>query len=698
MHKKLRSAKIILLVILFACSFKAGFSQSTQQTKRFPFKPSGGVSGLTLVYVNFSYKVVNTFGMISIVYDASCTVAQTGYIYNGKEWYGFEEAKSVTAENPVVRVQVTGPGGISKEVNLSVTSGIGGNVLSGNSHTILLDAKTPEQKNPDNFKVTPIEVISVSYQNTSAVRRAIDMKLKTDEYNTLLSQADEAFRTGNWAEAKKLYVKAWGFFPDKMYPKEQLEKIKEEEAKAKNTEKFDGLVKEGDDKFNSGDYQGAKQKYEQASKVQPDDNYPKNQLGKIKQEEDKIAAAKSGTGKTAAGNLTGSGSGSATESKTNGQDKTKESQKKESDTTGGSGNTGKTGTTAITEEERKAAEDEKRVAAAALARQRKEEAEAAAEAKRIADAAAAKKRQEEYDSWKAGAQKERDIQDAASVGATIGILTYMGGFIYEDMGETDPYFLYRAPVNPYKPLFFMKNAFGFSGSMEPLLFQSDYSTMINGSTVATKKTTGDVGYYVNLGWQSNIGMGNDYYSGYGLLSGKLGIIPNFSGGRYNMSIGLGGDIGFKNMKFYTSYKYNAFDYKSVGSSDVEESGEGEYEMPSDEISYGLKFTFGGDKEDDYQRQHISIGFIDKSYSFDYDSYQVYYDPIMKGLQTSGLPTMSGYSLEWRKDHTFSLFLHYFEEHILVGNIGGSGQVNVTPGTDIFFEIGFVRALDFFSQE
>ncbi|MEI7504872.1 MAG: hypothetical protein WCJ61_16480, partial [Paludibacter sp.] len=341
--------------------------------------------------------------------------------------------------------------------------------------------------------------------------------------------------------------------------------------------------------------------------------------------------------------------------------------------------------------------EEEKVAQEDLNQRLAEEKIAAAKAKADEEAEASRLRQESYDSWKTKAQGERDAQDLLSIGASTGLLFWLGGFIYEDMGDVDPYFVYQPPTNKYKPLFFMNNSFGYSASMEPLLFQSNKTTMIGGSNVNTKENKNETGYFVNLGWQSNIGVGNDFYDVYGIIGAKAGIVPTLTGYQYNLNVGAGMDVGIKNIKFYMSYKNNVFEEKSMTSSDVEENGSADYSMPSGEFSYGLKFSFGGDEDSGYKRQHIYLGILNKSFSFDSNSHQSYFDPITNKLSSSGNPTMKGYSFEWRKDHTFSLFARYYDSHIYVGQINDKATSSFYPTTNTYIEIGFLRALDYFTK-
>jgi len=584
-------------------------------------------------YLNFSIKTTN------MTYEPK---------YDG---YRFKYKGKVYSHNELQSVDSRGMDGFSslKITGLHYTLFVDGfpNKQSCNSFNYASNMKVGEiQKDADmnsfdlNFIHSAATSIYCGNENELIERiNNFEKGVKNkNEYRNAIQKADQAFQSNNWLLAKQYYNQALAIFPEEEYPKSQLDKIKQEEDKLVDT-KNKAVLPIGN--------------------VNPKDNLNPNNKD-IKNNTDKTTTEKS----------TQSANSSTTNKPTTKTDANKS-------------NTNESDAEKLKADEARRAE-EKRIADA--------------KAKAAEDAANAK-RQQEYDSWKKTAQADKNLRDAESIAASIGVLTILGGFIYDGMGEVDPYFVYIAPKNKYKPLFYMTNSFGYSFSMDPMLFQSNYSTMIGGKTVNTKTMKGISGYYINLGGQSNIGFQNDFYSFYGILSGKFGFEPTLSGLKYNMNFGFGVDIGFKNIKFYSTYKYNLADYKSTTSSDVEESGEGEYDFNSDELGYGVKFTFGGDKNDDFQRQHIYIGYITKSFNFEGGTIDGYYNPVTKLISSAGTPTMEGINFEWRKDHSFSLFFHYFEEHIYAGKL----QSKLTSptgslGTDVFFEIGFHRAIDLFTQE
>lgn len=311
----------------------------------------------------------------------------------------------------------------------------------------------------------------------------------------------------------------------------------------------------------------------------------------------------------------------------------------------------------------------------------------------------ARERQQEYDNWKNNAQRERDNADVASVAASVTVLTLLGGFIYDGMGNVDPDFTYESPLpeDKFKPIFYMNNDFGYSTIVTPILFQSNKTTFQNGQSINKKEYIDGTGFYLNLGGESKIGINTDYYQAYGLVGIKFGFIPTFSGILFNMYGGGGAALGIKNIKLYGDYRSYFFDSKSVSSSDVEEDGSGDYGMSSNELSYGLKFTFGGNASDNYVRQHILAGAITKSFNFTRDTFDGFYDPSSKSIKTIGSPTVKGFSIEWRKDHFFSLYFKYFEEFIYVGDVNrfSNFPTKLDSPTGSYIEIGFLRTLDLY---
>jgi hypothetical protein len=87
--------------------------------------------------------------------------------------------------------------------------------------------------------------------------------------------------------SKTHYSKALELSPDEEYPKTQLEKVnkilKEIAAKkaAADEKQYKKLIEQADTFFGGKDYSAAKGQYQKASKIKPNEKYPKDQLAKI---------------------------------------------------------------------------------------------------------------------------------------------------------------------------------------------------------------------------------------------------------------------------------------------------------------------------------------------------------------------------------------------------------------------------------
>ena len=129
-------------------------------------------------------------------------------------------------------------------------------------------------------------------------------------------------------------------------------------------------------------------------------------------------------------------------------------------------------------------------------------------------------------------------------------------------------------------------------------------------------------------------------------------------------------------------------------SDVEENGSGEVSALSSELYYGLKITFGGTPDDDYKRSHIYLGMMSKQYTI--DGQTQFYDPDLNIVRGGDIKPIQGYMFEYRKDHTFSLFFKYYENYNFIGTVDEPyPKSSGLTSSGAFFEIGFLRALDFF---
>jgi hypothetical protein len=108
------------------------------------------------------------------------------------------------------------------------------------------------------------------------------------QYKDLVKQADAKFIAKEWSAAKGIYQQASDVKPTEQYPKDKMKACDDELAKDVKNKAYNDLLASADAKFNTSDWQGAKDIYLQASAMKPTEVYPKD---KIKACDDKMAGA-----------------------------------------------------------------------------------------------------------------------------------------------------------------------------------------------------------------------------------------------------------------------------------------------------------------------------------------------------------------------------------------------------------------------
>ncbi|MGB1103747.1 MAG: hypothetical protein ACPG21_08970 [Crocinitomicaceae bacterium] len=109
-----------------------------------------------------------------------------------------------------------------------------------------------------------------------------DAKKLEDQYQALITDGDRAFNASNWTESLAKFEEASRLKPDESYPKTKIALIKtklDADAEAKATrDRYDRIIAEADEAFNDQNYQGAINKYREALTVIPDERYPKDRI------------------------------------------------------------------------------------------------------------------------------------------------------------------------------------------------------------------------------------------------------------------------------------------------------------------------------------------------------------------------------------------------------------------------------------
>ena len=116
------------------------------------------------------------------------------------------------------------------------------------------------------------------------------------KYQETIAKADNAFSSRAWETALDIYVEAQTFKLGEPYPQQKIDEInriladkkaKEEERKlareraAANEASYQTAIVEGDNAFTAGDYKNARSRFQLASDLKPDEEYPINKIAEI---------------------------------------------------------------------------------------------------------------------------------------------------------------------------------------------------------------------------------------------------------------------------------------------------------------------------------------------------------------------------------------------------------------------------------
>jgi len=131
-------------------------------------------------------------------------------------------------------------------------------------------------------------------------KKLADAQSKVDEANALAEREAEYQRfiaSGNnnmkneaWADARSDFEAALNLKPDEKLPKDKLEEIADIIASMADRGKYDDLIGDADNKFDQKNYALAIDVYKAASKVLPDEKYPRDQIKEAQRLLDELLA------------------------------------------------------------------------------------------------------------------------------------------------------------------------------------------------------------------------------------------------------------------------------------------------------------------------------------------------------------------------------------------------------------------------
>ncbi|WP_310682378.1 hypothetical protein [Salibacter sp.] len=135
-------------------------------------------------------------------------------------------------------------------------------------------------------------------QAKQAKKAAAERKRKealNEKYNNIIDEANDLLSNSQWDQAISKYQEASKVKPGEQLPKDKIaeaEKLKKEEAERKKqqalNEKYDKIIQEANDFLSNKQWDKAISKYQEAGKVKPDEQLPKDKIAeaeKLKKEQ-----------------------------------------------------------------------------------------------------------------------------------------------------------------------------------------------------------------------------------------------------------------------------------------------------------------------------------------------------------------------------------------------------------------------------
>jgi epidermal growth factor receptor substrate 15 len=148
----------------------------------------------------------------------------------------------------------------------------------------------PKEKHP-NDRIIEIDAILQKQKEEN-------LKFNQDNaaYLNLIKAADNLKNAGDYAKAKEKYNEAIDLKDDEQYPRDQISAINKLIKEKENEEKYKKLIEAADIMYKQKSFKSARDNYAEASKLKPNEQYPKD---KLKELEDKIKTEENAAAKKA---------------------------------------------------------------------------------------------------------------------------------------------------------------------------------------------------------------------------------------------------------------------------------------------------------------------------------------------------------------------------------------------------------------
>jgi tetratricopeptide (TPR) repeat protein len=115
--------------------------------------------------------------------------------------------------------------------------------------------------------------------------RVGEQKAVSQEYNSLIAEADGLFQAQQYQDARVKYNEALALMPQNSYPRDKVATINkmvaEEQKTLQQQEQYDNYIAKANAAENAQNYTAAKELYQQASLIKPDASLPKQKISEM---------------------------------------------------------------------------------------------------------------------------------------------------------------------------------------------------------------------------------------------------------------------------------------------------------------------------------------------------------------------------------------------------------------------------------
>jgi tetratricopeptide (TPR) repeat protein len=142
-----------------------------------------------------------------------------------------------------------------------------------------------DYSNSKNLYTQALEIYSENehaLERLDEIEQIFAIQQQNNQYNEIISQADQLFNQNNYEDATSLYQKALKIKSRENYPQQQLDEIANRlAALASAQEAYDAAIAQADREFNRESFDAATTSYNRAKEVKPEETYPDEMLAKI---------------------------------------------------------------------------------------------------------------------------------------------------------------------------------------------------------------------------------------------------------------------------------------------------------------------------------------------------------------------------------------------------------------------------------